>query len=235
MCTLSSNYLFVSLTKFNLHPYKRDTLELMCLIYKQRLHSPAVRLAVIGHLHSYDKVFFDAGFVEFPPCLRILREHKKVRRRRLLRLFGFGPVSQTGSKSLCKEQVKEGHFPALHIKWAYLSSVSVRFWVCSDTGSPFRTDSESDRYAHFFGFFLAGFSSLQLRTFQNGERTTEPYFCLSCLYTLLCCIFPFSFHFPVLIKKTEPLPHTYTNVADLPANFTWMDEDGISYLTVSHN
>lgn len=36
-------------------------------------------------------------------------------------------------------------------------------------------------------------------------------------------------------RITEPLPHTYTNVADLPANFTWMDKDGVNYLTVSRN
>ena len=33
----------------------------------------------------------------------------------------------------------------------------------------------------------------------------------------------------------SPLPHTYIDVADLPASFSWGNVDGVSYLTKSLN
>lgn len=36
-------------------------------------------------------------------------------------------------------------------------------------------------------------------------------------------------------RITEPLPHTYLDVSDLPESFTWADVNGVNYLTATKN
>lgn len=64
------------------------------------------------------------------------------------------------------------------------------------------------------------------------------------LLLLACSLSARALHQPCRVPKTtfkdgeqltQPLPHTYVNVADLPANFTWGDKDGVNYLTASRN
>lgn len=36
-------------------------------------------------------------------------------------------------------------------------------------------------------------------------------------------------------RITQPLPHEYVNVKDLPASFNWANMSGVNYLTMSRN
>ena len=51
-------------------------------------------------------------------------------------------------------------------------------------------------------------------------------------YSFVVCVVAF---FPNGEHITEPLPHTYTNLEDLPASFTWANKDGVNYLTAPRN
>ena len=45
----------------------------------------------------------------------------------------------------------------------------------------------------------------------------------------------FAAYFSTGERVTEPLPHTYLNVKDLPSSFTWANVSGVNYLTATRN
>lgn len=54
-----------------------------------------------------------------------------------------------------------------------------------------------------------------------------------CVHSNIQC--NFAAYFSGGERLTQPLPHTYLNVEDLPAHFTWANASGVNYLTATRN